>query len=76
MKESEKFLETHTDKHVTFHYVNNSGIYSKPGIEVEKAEIYGKICRLEGEIDALEKYYLCPSAIKQRENEIKKLMKP
>ena len=57
MKLSEKYLRAHTDDYANFSYPSTVGTYSSAGIEIEKAEIYGEICRLESEIEMLEQFY-------------------
>jgi hypothetical protein len=80
MKTSEKYLRAHTDEYASFGYKEGSGYtgtYSEPGIEVEQAEVYGEICRLEAQIELLERFLgrtvNAVSLIKDMKRELKKL---
>jgi hypothetical protein len=52
MKTSEKFLQKYTDQYASFSFGGET--YSEAGIEVENAEIYGRIRELEVLIETLE----------------------
>ena len=49
MKTSDKYLKKHTDDYASFAYSDgiHEGTYSEQGIEVEHAEKYAEICKLE-----------------------------
>ncbi len=85
MKYSQKYLEKHTDSYANFHYkMGRGGSYSEAGIEVEYAEVYGKICELEGMVCFIDYLFLkseypskhtLKALKKEYQKELKKLSK-
>jgi hypothetical protein len=70
MKTSEKFLEKYTDQYASFSF--GGEIYSEAGIEVEKAEVYGRIRELEVLIETLKDLGIDNSSEVYELNKIKK----